>query len=95
MRLRAASGFFRVREDDLRHLALFRRSQPVAALLEQLLGVLVGDLRPFADLFRRDRDKGDLAIFGRAELGLVVVEIGRPASPATADRSFRPGRRRV
>ncbi len=68
-------GFLRVRKYDLRHLALFRRSELVAALLEQLLGILVGDVGPFADLFRRNRDKGDLAIFGGAELGLVVVEI--------------------
>jgi len=47
----------------------------VAALLEQFFGVLVGNLRPFSDFFRRDHDKGDLAIFGRAELGLVLVEI--------------------
>ena len=76
MRLRAAGGFVRVRKHHLRDFALFRRSELVAALLEQLLGVLVGHLGPFADLFRRDRDKGDLAIFGRAELGLVIVEIG-------------------
>ena len=78
-------GFFRVRKDDLRNLALFRRSELVAALLEYLPGILVGDLGPFADLFRRDRDKGYLAIFGRAELGLVIVEIGRQ----------RLGRRRI
>ena len=65
-----------VRENDLRDLALFRRAQPAAALLEQFFGVVVRDIGPFADLVRRDHDKGDLAIFGRAELGLVVVEIG-------------------
>ena len=70
-------GFFRVRENDLRHLAPLRRSELVAALFEYLSGVLVGDLGPFADVFRRNRDKGYLAIFGRAEQGFVVVEIGR------------------
>ena len=39
-------------------------------------GVLVGDLGPFADLFGVDHDERQFAIFGRAELGLVVVEIG-------------------
>ena len=69
-------GFLHVREDDLRDLALLGRAELVLAQLEQFFRVLVGDLRPLADVFRRDRDKGDLAIFGRAELGLVLVEIG-------------------
>ncbi len=60
----------------MRDFALVRRSQAIAALLIQLFGVVVRDLAPFADFFRRDRDKNDLAIFRRAELGLVVVEIG-------------------
>ena len=69
-------GFLRVREHDLRHLAPFRRAELAAVLLEDFPGVLVGDLGPFADLFGRDRDKGNLAVFGRAELGLALVEIG-------------------
>ncbi|MGY4294769.1 hypothetical protein ACVWXN_002864 [Bradyrhizobium sp. i1.4.4] len=56
-------------------LALLRRAEPVLALVEHFLGVLVGDLTPFADLFRRDHDEGNLAIFGRAELDLVILEI--------------------
>ncbi len=75
----ALAGGLRVRgvgKYDLVHLALLRRAEPVLALLEHLLGVLVGDLAPLADLLRRDRDEGDLAIFGRAELDLVVLEIG-------------------
>ncbi len=64
-----------VREDDLRYLALLRGAVAIAALREQLLGVLVGNVGPFGDFLRRDRDVGDLAIFGRAELGLVLVEI--------------------
>ncbi len=67
--------FLRVREDDLRHLALFRSGKLVVALLEQLLGVLVGNLGPFADVLGRNRDKDDLAIFGGAKLNLVIIEI--------------------
>ena len=59
----------------MRDLALFWRSKLVAALLEDLFGILVGNFRPFADIFRRNRDKGYFAILGRAELGLVIVEI--------------------
>ena len=69
-------GFLHVREHDLRDLALLGRAELVLAQLEQFLRVLIGDLRPLADVFGRDRDKGDLAIFGRAELGFVLVEIG-------------------
>ena len=76
MRVARRRGFVRVRKHDLRYLAPFRRAKLAAALLEYLLGVLVGDVGPFADLFRRDRDEGYLAIFGRAELGLAIVEIG-------------------
>ena len=65
-----------VGKHHLRHFALLRRAEPVAVLLEDLLGVLVGDLGPLADLFGVDHDKGQFAIFGRAELGLVVLEIG-------------------
>ena len=56
----AARGLrlFDVRKYDLRHLALFRRSKFVAALLEHLLRILVGDFGPFADLLGRDHDKG-------------------------------------
>ena len=67
--------FFSVRKYDLRHLALFRLSQLVAALLEHLPGILVGDRGPLADLLRVEQDKGYLAVFGRAELGFVIVEI--------------------
>ena len=51
----AARGlrFLCVGKHDLRDLALLGRAELVAALLEYLLGVLVGDLGPFADLFRR------------------------------------------
>ena len=76
MRPRAASASSVVGKHHLRDFALFRRADLVAALLEDLLRVLVGDLGPFADLFGIDHDKGQLAVFGRAELGLVVVEIG-------------------
>ncbi len=46
-------------------------------LFEDFPGVVVGNLGPFADFFRRDRDKGYLAVFGRTELGLVIVEVVR------------------
>ena len=65
-----------VGKHDLRDFALLRRAELVAVLLEDLLRVLVGDFGPFADLFGVDHDKRQLAIFGRAELGLVVLEIG-------------------
>src|SRR5205823_1471964 len=59
-------GFLDIGKDDLRDLPLLGRAELVLALLEDLLGILVGDVGPFADVFRRDRDKGDLAVFGRA-----------------------------
>ena len=62
-------------EHQLVHLALLRRAEPVLALFEQLFRVLVGNLCPLADLLRRDRDEGNLAVFGRAKLDLVVLEI--------------------
>ena len=46
-------------------------------MFENLLRILVGDLDPLADLFGADHDKGQFAIFGCAELGLAVLEIGR------------------
>jgi hypothetical protein len=46
--------------------------------------ILVGDLGPFCDFLRRNRDERDLAEFGRTELGLVVLEIRR--------EGFRRGR---
>ncbi len=42
-------GVAEVRKHDLRDLALLRRAEPVLALLEDLLGVLVGDRLPLAD----------------------------------------------
>src|SRR5882724_680697 len=48
----------------------------LSPLLEHLLSILVGDRGPLSDLFGIDHDKRYLAIFGRAELGLVIVEIG-------------------
>ena len=59
----------------MRDLALFGRAKLVAALLEQLPCIGIRDFGPFSDRFRGNRDKDDLAIFGRTELDLVLVEI--------------------
>ena len=50
-------------------------SELVAALLVQLLGIVLGDIGPLADLVGRNHHKGDLAIFGGAELHFVFVKI--------------------
>ncbi len=68
--------FFHARKHHLLDFALLGRADLVAALLENLLRILVGDLGPLADLLGIDRDKRQFAVFGCAELGLVVVEIG-------------------
>ena len=60
----------------MRDLALFRRAELVAALLEQLPCIVIRDFGPLSDRFRGNRDKDHFAIFGRAELDLVLVEIG-------------------
>ncbi|MGY4504759.1 hypothetical protein ACVWYH_008716 [Bradyrhizobium sp. GM24.11] len=65
-----------VREHDLVDLALLRCGKQILALIEQLLRVVIGDVAPLGDLLRRDHGEDDLAEFGRAELDLVILEIG-------------------
>ena len=89
-------GFLDVREHHLRNLravpgvdSLSRRSS------KSLPGVLVGHGRPFADLVRRDHDKGELADIRARGTGSCGRRNSRPASPARAGRWCRPGLRRA
>ena len=88
-------GFFRVRKHDLRHLALLRRAKLVAALLEQLPWRPRRRLRTICrslPALSRQRISCDIRARGT---GPCDRRNSRPASPATAGRWFRPGRRRA
>src|SRR5262249_2367696 len=85
--VRRGTGLVRIREHDLFDPALLRSAVAVPVLLVLLANVLFGNFNVPGEVLGRERQDRDLAVFGRAELGLVLLVIFR--------ESFRRGCRDV
>lgn len=68
-------GFIGIREQDLPQLAAFRRAELVRVVVIDLARVGVRDCLPLGEALRRQLDKDDAAVFGRAEQNLALLEI--------------------